>query len=128
MRRRKEEGKKSGFTLVEIIAVLVILAILTAVAVPRYFDLAATAKQKALDSAMAEGMAVCNLAYAKESMKAAGVPALANVVASATASPIGGDFTVTFAASGAAAIQVTASGKAGTSVAGVTTNKLWNMP
>jgi hypothetical protein len=35
---------------------------------------------------------------------------------------------VTFAASGAAAIQVTASGKAGTSVAGVTTNKLWNMP
>ena len=114
--------------MVEIIAVLVILAILTAVAVPRYFDLAATAKQKALDSAMAEGMAVCNLAYAKESMKAAGVPALANVVSAAAASPIGGDFTVTFAASGAAAIQVTASGKAGTSVAGVTTNKLWNMP
>ncbi len=113
--------------MVEIIAVLVILAILTAVAVPRYFDLATTAKQKSLDAALAEGMSVCNLAYAKESMKAAGTPTVAAVAASATATVMGGDFTVAYAVSGAN-IQITATGKAGTPVAGVTTNRLWNMP
>ncbi len=127
MRSRKQQAKKSGFTLVEIIAVLVILAILTAVAVPRYFDLATTAKQKSLDAALAEGMSVCNLAYARESMKAAGAPAVAAVAAAATATVMGGDFTVAYAVSGAN-IQITATGKAGTPVAGVTTNRLWYMP
>ncbi len=127
VRSRKQQAKKSGFTLVEIIAVLVILAILTAVAVPRYFDLATTAKQKSLDAALAEAKAVCNLSYAKESMKASGTPTVANVAAGATATVMGGDFTVAYAVSGAN-IQITATGKAGTPVAGVTTNTLWYMP
>jgi len=57
--------KKGGFTLVEIIAVLVILAVLAAVAVPKYFDLADDAKEKAVEGALAEGMSVCSLAYAR---------------------------------------------------------------
>ena len=43
-----------GFTLIEIIAVLVILGVLSAVAVPRFIDVAANADQRSLDLGVAE--------------------------------------------------------------------------
>ena len=47
-------SNNQGFTLVEIIAVLIILGILTAVAVPRYIDLSSNAKKKALNKAISD--------------------------------------------------------------------------
>ena len=46
-------GEK-GFTLVEIIAVLVILSVLASVAIPRYLSLDESARQRAIDAGIAE--------------------------------------------------------------------------
>ena len=54
MFRRKLLRNDKGFTLVEIIAVLVILGILVVIAVPRYIDLEQNAKQKAFNTVITE--------------------------------------------------------------------------
>lgn len=56
-------SSRKGFTLIEIIAVLVLLGILTAVAVPRFLDLSTAAEERALDAGIAELNGRENLAW-----------------------------------------------------------------
>ena len=53
MKMKKHVKNEEGFTLIEIIAVLVILGILAAVAVPKFIDLQQSAREKAIEGAFA---------------------------------------------------------------------------
>lgn len=115
MEIRKRQHREGGFTLIELITVIIILGVLAAVVTPRYFDMSNKAQEAALEGAISEGIAQFNMAYARYILVQGKAPA--NLTALATADYLGatltavdiGDYTLKFVqADGGTDVTITA--------------------
>jgi len=137
MRQSIFRKRQQGFTLIEIIAVLVVLAILAAVAVPRYMDTVAEARDASALQAVAEGQSRLSGISARLILAPGNgdIPTVPEVIAEWNAdadNADAGDYGLTIAAGGGAPgdpdIDVTALGNPGSPAEGGTATRGWNLP
>lgn len=101
--------RQKGFTLIEIIAVIVLLGVLAAVLVPKFTNLTADARKQALMQAIAEGQARVNAAAARFILSVGSVPTAYTQVSTDTAlSSDAGDYVLSFGAAAGSGVNITA--------------------
>jgi len=130
-----KNSKKSGFTMVEIIAVLVIIGIMTAVAAPKFINMAQEAKDKAVLAGISEAKASLSVGYAKAYLTADGISSNINASAVMTACTFAdatpeefGDVQVTFDSTATGSIGLDATGIAGSKLVDATATGTWTVP
>lgn len=74
----------AGFTLIELIVVIVILGILAAVAVPKFFDLSGEAEQAAVNGVAGTLASASSINFAAKKVNSAGAVALTATVCDST--------------------------------------------
>lgn len=93
MKSKTQRNNEEGFTLIEIIAVLVIMGILAAVAVPKFFDLQQRARRKAIYTAVSELKVRVNQHFASQLLDGKTVGGITYLAASVDTN-LGEDFSV----------------------------------
>lgn len=102
---------QSGFTLIEIITVIVILGILAAVAIPKYINMMEESKNKATLGAIATGAGEVYLRYANIILTSGSAPSMGDLKSVLdTSSSVLGDYSYTYATAGDSGITVTVTG------------------
>ena len=97
---------QKGFTLIEIIAVLVILGILAAVAIPKFINMQTSAEKNALQGAIAALKSTVTMGYANALLT---TPATTTYTVPTPSTVVVGDFTGSIAAAaGVVTVTVTA--------------------
>ena len=116
---------QKGFTLIELVAILVILGVLASIAVPKYYDLTREAQNRAALQAVMEGKARLSMNYARLFLEEGQPPGAANSIDAVGATTSIGDDTLDFASGDSLTILINARGRPG--VQG-TNSALWLFP
>jgi MSHA pilin protein MshA len=133
MTKNMKRVRRQSFTLVEVIAVLLVIAILAAVAAPKFVSMAAEARNGVAKAGINEAKASLSVAYAKAYLTAQG--GTVDTAAVTTAANLGnnpvafGDIGVNVTTGGSGAtgyFTLTAVNVKGATVTGI--SDTWNLP